>query len=203
MISKQIERIRKEKKISLQVLADEIGMSFAGLHKALTADDLRISQIQRIATALDVPISSFFNDFEPEVIEFFVSLKKFDKDNTTLNHYIQELYIDFVNNKFKPVANSAIKSISIEMIDDLIDFIEKGKVKPSKKNGIRSGSFFYYPNFSTENIGKYEFEETLDAIFNEFINYTSDNNLIKWLIDNKIILSSDLIKAFSWVQRKS
>lgn len=204
MISNKIKSLLKEKGLRIEDLANNIGYSRMGLTTALKSDDFKVSTLMKIAEVLNVPVSCFFDDFDKEVKEFFLFTTNFDNSGHILNHYIQELYIDFVNNKFELKQDSKMKSLSIEMIDSWEDFLKE--VKPSKENGVRSGSFYYYPVYKEKGeVDKDEFifSGTLDILFDEFINYTSEKPLIKWLQDCKIIKPADLMKAYSWVQRKS
>ena len=61
-ISDSINKLRKEKKVSQRELANKIEMSFRGLQVALDKDDFKVSTLEKIAKALQVDISYFFNE---------------------------------------------------------------------------------------------------------------------------------------------
>jgi transcriptional regulator with XRE-family HTH domain len=56
----KIRDLYKEKRMSLDELAEKIGMSNTGLHNALRANDFKISTLIKIAEVLNEPISTFF-----------------------------------------------------------------------------------------------------------------------------------------------
>ena len=62
MISEKIVDLYKRQRITLEELAEKIGMSKTGLHNALKSGDFKISTLARISKALEVPVSYFFEE---------------------------------------------------------------------------------------------------------------------------------------------
>ena len=69
-ISKNIRRIYKTKGLTIEKLALKLGLTQSGLSRMLTTDDFKVSTLEKIAKALDVPVISFFDD---KVVMDFVS----------------------------------------------------------------------------------------------------------------------------------
>ena len=65
LISNKIKDIMKSKKISQEELANKIGMTKNGLNNNLTANDFKISVLEKIAKSLGVPVSYFFDEVGP------------------------------------------------------------------------------------------------------------------------------------------
>lgn len=89
-VSNQIWLLYKRKLLTQAELAKRIGITTQGLSKALKKNDFKISMLKKIANALDVPITYFFEDHtqitdKDEVAKEFVEVIMFllsalDKD---------------------------------------------------------------------------------------------------------------------------
>jgi len=62
MISNKIEQLRKEKNVKQTDIAQAIGFTVSGYQKAIQANDFKVSTLEKIAEALEVPITYFFED---------------------------------------------------------------------------------------------------------------------------------------------
>lgn len=60
-ISLKINELLKSKNLTVNGLANKTGISFTGLRSALKVNDFKISTLENIASALDVPIQYFFD----------------------------------------------------------------------------------------------------------------------------------------------
>lgn len=55
-----IKAAREEQKLSMEALAARAGISYGTLHRALKGKEMRVSTLEAIATALDIPPSKIF-----------------------------------------------------------------------------------------------------------------------------------------------
>lgn len=60
----KIKLLCVEREISIDDLSKKIGMSKAGLYTSMTNNSLKIENLEKIASALNVPISYFFDTDE-------------------------------------------------------------------------------------------------------------------------------------------
>ncbi len=60
-IGLRIKELAYKNKITIKLLAEKVGISEFGLHRAIKNNDFKVSTLQRIADVLNVPISNFFN----------------------------------------------------------------------------------------------------------------------------------------------
>lgn len=65
-IGEKIKELMKERNINTKILSEKIGMTQNGLQKALKKDDIRLSLLADIASALNVEIEYFFSEPKPE-----------------------------------------------------------------------------------------------------------------------------------------
>jgi transcriptional regulator with XRE-family HTH domain len=61
-VDKVIKDVCKEKGISIEKLADKIGMAFSTLYYAMEKNSLKVSTLIKISKALEIPIWSFFKE---------------------------------------------------------------------------------------------------------------------------------------------
>jgi transcriptional regulator with XRE-family HTH domain len=59
-ISELIMKKAEERRLSLLALSEMVGISYKGLRDALSRNDFKLSLLQKIANALNVPITYFF-----------------------------------------------------------------------------------------------------------------------------------------------
>ena len=73
MISSNLKKLMKEKKITMKQLEDMTGMSPSTINKARQDDGIaecRLSTLGRIATALGVPVKTLFDgEWDPQEAE--------------------------------------------------------------------------------------------------------------------------------------
>jgi transcriptional regulator with XRE-family HTH domain len=60
----KIKSLASENKISLKELADKINLSEQGLHSGIKKQTLSVTNLEKIAEVLEVPVSYFFEDKE-------------------------------------------------------------------------------------------------------------------------------------------
>ena len=61
-----IRELSRDKKISIEEIARRIGMTGPGLHDIIKRNSTKQSTLQKIADVLDVPLSTFYQEMEPE-----------------------------------------------------------------------------------------------------------------------------------------
>lgn len=59
-IIQKIKELARIKDIPISELAEKIGFTNSGLHRAFANNDLKLSTLEKIANVLNVPMSSFF-----------------------------------------------------------------------------------------------------------------------------------------------
>ncbi len=96
-IEKKIKDLYKSKLMTQEDLANKIGITVQGLSKALRTNDFKISTLEKIAGALDVPLGYFFEDSLPKSNKNYEEVEKILKD--LLKHHV--LSRSFVINDIK------------------------------------------------------------------------------------------------------
>ena len=117
-ISRKITTLYKKRLMTLEELAEKIGFSYNGLHKALKANDFKISVLEKIADVLKVELSYFFGDDNKTSIENNDSLGMLAKK------YANELQMLETILKNRDVAIYQYHSLGKAfhtIIDDLLD----------------------------------------------------------------------------------
>lgn len=107
-ISKKIRNLYKSKGYTMAELAKKIGMTQAGLSKSLISEDFKISLLEKIANALEVPVNYFFEDSQKCIAAHLKFLNE-----------VPEQFFEMENN---------VKMIKIE-----ITKIYKGSIFPSSQ----------------------------------------------------------------------
>jgi transcriptional regulator with XRE-family HTH domain len=115
MISSEIKKLLKEKDITIEDLANAVGVSRSGLQLLFKTDDFKVSLIQKIADYLGVHIGYFFGNDE------------------SLHKTLVSLQIE--NKELQEKAKQSIP------IYDLEDF--KSELKKHVKNGEGLVNFVY------------------------------------------------------------
>lgn len=158
-ISLKITNLYKQKLMTLQDLADKIGMTKTGLHNALKSNDFKVSVLQKIAIALNVDISYFFmtnNTFLSSYKEMEIQLNALEKDNNVLEARLiiyeqfldnletsRENLVNFIENNTNYLNN--LKKVSKENYNFIILLL--------RKNNLRIKENIVYDNFG-KNIKK-------------------------------------------------
>lgn len=95
----RIEELTKTLSIDMQTFCDAISMSKAGYYKMLKDQTLKVEVLERIANYFSVPVSTFFDEPEPEkpinyqrkYIESLEENKELQKENIKLREQINVL----------------------------------------------------------------------------------------------------------------
>lgn len=198
-ISLRINRLRKEKKISLVELAEKVGFTYVGLQKALKNNDFRISQLSKIAEVLETPISSFFSEFD-EKMKIFLSVIEKNK----LGYYLW-LYIDRENEKFVSIAMLNQFNALFGEDFDYNSVPNLKKIFNSVKNGSsgkKSKIFQVDEKKMNQEINSVNPEILIkmanNEIFNipqinlDFYQYIFENEVIKFVLEKNLISHSEL-----------
>ncbi len=112
MISDIIVDLYKRQRMTLEDLAEKIGMSRNGFHKSLQNNDFKVSTLEKIATALNVKVSYFFNETEKS------GQMERDAEMENLKNEVNEL-------------RERIKELKEQLKDksEIIDLLKKGIAK--------------------------------------------------------------------------
>ena len=111
----KIKDLLTDKRLTMKTLSDKIGMSRGGLHTAIANKTLTIEALEKIAEALEVPVTYFFESGSSDEIEFLRSELEKAKENLSIQggnygdlqyQYDNLLNISKLNEK---VAESATK----------------------------------------------------------------------------------------------
>lgn len=74
VLAENIKRLCKEQNKQLKKLAEEMGIDPASLNRAMYGN-ARLDTIDRMATALNVPIHRLFEPIDNSIIEGFIKVK--------------------------------------------------------------------------------------------------------------------------------
>ena len=193
-ISKKINELRVEKKVKVTELAGKIGLTYAGMNKAFNTNDFKISQLQKIADALDVPISYFFNDFEVEIKDYIDTIgednveyiKKFLHHKYLLFSLCDQRIYDLIANseQWKKIEELQLYTKSYEN-NDIEGILRANKMIPQLE---------ILDYFSDK-----EAEKVFKAINDEFIEKVYTDKLILWFIGNKLINHGQLTRIMTHI----
>lgn len=95
-VDKVIKDVCKEKGLSIEKLAEKIGMSFSTLYYAMDKNSLKVSTLLKISEALEIPIWSFFKDSEQafasaiQIVEKTKRIIELEKEIEKLKAEIQQ-----------------------------------------------------------------------------------------------------------------
>lgn len=84
MTTEQIKAIIKSSGLTQREVAKRIGISYQALHSRLSAETISSTTIQDIAEALDIPISTFYNE------DVSARLQKLMVENEMLKKIVEE-----------------------------------------------------------------------------------------------------------------
>ena len=191
-ISDKITQIRKEKKISLAEMAEKMGISYQGLQQMIKLNDYRVSQLEKIATILEIPISSFFSDFENEIKDLFVLLGD-ENNDMIIEKLIYTKYEKLIvsNKDFYNMIKEKYQERKIEELAPFIEEYEKGNF--DKLVELNGSNFLTYVDAATKNT------EIIKQLNSQFIDDLYNNFKIKWFLENNIITHGRLTKIITKV----
>lgn len=66
-INNRIKEILENQNISIVALSKELEITPQSLSRMLNSDDLKVSTVVKIATILDIPVSTFFEEFDKDL----------------------------------------------------------------------------------------------------------------------------------------
>lgn len=96
-INEKVREIIEAKKMPIKDLAEAMGIFPNSLSRMLSSDDLKVSTVVKIASILDVPVSTFFEEFDKDLP---ASPQKIDAMYEKLN----EMWQVIVKQKETPVS---------------------------------------------------------------------------------------------------
>jgi transcriptional regulator with XRE-family HTH domain len=66
-INDRVKELIESKNLSIKEVAEAIGILPTNLSRMLGGDDLKVSTVIKIASILDVPVSTFFEEFDKDL----------------------------------------------------------------------------------------------------------------------------------------
>ena len=131
-VSSNIRKLSAKNRYSIRQLAELIGVSENGLHKALINNEFKISMLLKISEVLNEPIENFFKEDTGENANDFVVNYNVNGNN--------------VNNKNSAIKtqNNGIKDQNIGTIEKLRIQIASFKEQIDMKNQMLSDREKYY-----------------------------------------------------------
>jgi len=221
MISKKLEDLRKERKLTLDELATKSGFSLQGLYKAIKNDDFRISQLESLSKALDVDISYFFSNSEenfkadlhhildsgwrgiPKIMEFDNSNCDIEVFTSYIKDRLVQLYLNtiYLNPnlfQFKSASNNSIRFYPNSLALNFAEFNDLNKpVRTNVNKWLHPVDINMF--LKTEcNITKKEILQSIKKDIEqrelEFVKKIETNAAINWMIEVDL-LDSTFIKT--------
>ncbi len=89
-ITEKVKEYMRLKNIPHTTLAEKLNTSNQNISRILNSDDLKVSTLEKIAKALDLPIKYFFDDDLKEVIE----LEEIKAQLNTLQEKVRSIVAD-------------------------------------------------------------------------------------------------------------
>ena len=201
MISNKIESLRKEKKIIQTHLANSLGITLRAYQIAIKNNDLKISTLEKIAQALEVPITYFFEDSGDKYFlsEIFLACK--GVTDPVLRESIEKtLSIHIIPQYEKYFYDDAdIQKLINETYKN--EYIEFCEMLPSgTRTTPRTCSVFftvdvyfnYYDFFKPDDRPK--IFSIINRINSEFFVVIKENKSIRWLLKNDVITETNLLQ---------
>ncbi len=130
----KIRDLCDSRKLSLKELAEKIGLTQSGIQYIFKENNTKVDTLEKIAKALEVPASIFFDDGTPE--DLILRLKTLEEEKRILekdnelnrykigeNNYLISLYdtfIEHVDNNIIPLLK--IEDLAAEQINHIIEY---------------------------------------------------------------------------------
>lgn len=169
MYAEKIKSICQEQNISIQALAEKVGMSFSGLYSTMKKDTLKISTLFKISDVLQVPVNELL---------FTREINQSIKTNLSFLHHLDFSMIETLGNRYEKFS---------DQLDYLLDYYIYFIV-----NSIRSN---YRPRYNGENKLQIDYLVTLGQF--EAIKEISAELLLnpfsKWRPDRQILIKESKI----------
>ena len=144
MLGVVIKKIAEEKEISIKSLALSIGMSEQNLHRCFKRNSIETKNLEKIASILSVPISTFFEEDQALAISgirtnnkstaIYVSKDTLGIDEEELDRLVKEIvknalngmglvYLEYRHDKFETVYEPLKKKLTKTDIQKIISDI--------------------------------------------------------------------------------
>ena len=201
MISNKIESLRKEKKIIQTHLANSLGITLRAYQIAIKNNDLKISTLEKIAQALEVPITYFFEDSGDKYFlsEIFLACK--GNTNTEVRKSIEEIISIYILRQYEKYFYDDIdiqKLITETFKKEYEEFCEKLPLdrRPTPRTcSVFFGVNIYFNTFNDFPIDdRHEIISTINRVNSEFFVVIKENKSISWLLKNDVISEANLLK---------
>ena len=213
MISNKIEQLRKEKNVKQTDIAQAIGFTVSGYQKAIQANDFKVSTLEKIAEALEVPVTYFFEDSGDKHFLSEIFLETKSEDAPLQKHFLCEIFYETKNAKeeinalvykflyveyqkffFKDsevqiLLFETYKKQYNEFLKKLPDNIEYSDFR---KCTVFFGAYLDIPGTFVE-----KFTKMIIRISGNFFTAIKENKSIHWLLKNEIINESFLFTSIS------
>jgi transcriptional regulator with XRE-family HTH domain len=198
MISNKIEQLRKEKNVKQTDIAQAIGFTVSGYQKAIQANDFKVSTLEKIAEALEVPVTYFFEDSGDKhfLSEIFLEIKGAKEEiNTVIFLFLYVQYQKFFFNDSE-VIKLLTETYKKEYNEFLKKFPESNNISTFRTCAIFF-SRYYNP---VKNID--ELESMINRINGDFFTAINNNKSILWLLKNDFITAGFMVTSIGKISNE-
>lgn len=167
----KLQKLIEEKKTSIPKLAEQIGMTKRGLYASLNNQTLSVTMLEKIAEALNVSVSSLFEDENDQwpKSKLIEEVKKLDEEKVRIskeNEYLLEIIrakrgtlrrtytsLNFIIDTLKPernkTANDELKNLSFVLtvrIKEIVRDINESENFENSDSALSKKSFWTTEN---------------------------------------------------------
>jgi transcriptional regulator with XRE-family HTH domain len=188
-----LKELLEEKRINIPALANEIGMSKAGLYQAIDKERLTVDTLEKIANALSVPVSVFFTNGtmnDPDAIqkELVTALKELSELNAKYENIVK------INSLNEKLVESITKAATANERVFYILSSELQSLRRLAQPHIRNSVLLDHPEIKKPDfedsklLHKYINTDSLNKKFSSTMNMIEEllkPNLIKFTYDNE------------------
>ena len=199
MISNKIEQLRKEKNVKQTDIAQAIGFTVSGYQKAIQANDFKVSTLEKIAEALEVPVTYFFEDSGDKHFLSEIFLLSKDVKNAEFKEAIQTAISFFVSKQYETYFFNDSEVIKLKNSTLKKEFAAFVKSHPNPMLSESLSVYFAVNIYFNLNIDiPAEIRNEVIAMFNrinsEFFTEIKENKTVHWLLRNGIISEKELLQ---------
>jgi len=191
----KIEILRQEKGITQAQLAKHVGITPAGYSLILKNKEIKVSTLEKIANALGVPVTYFFDDAEDNhfLTEIFLNNGDPEAIKNVIASFIAIKYYFLFDNS--PDVKKLITETLKEEYNNYITKVYKIK-KPTYSNEeiYEFFSSLHFPEFNFKTETAKELTAALLETHSNFYLAMKENKSICWLLKNNIITEKELIE---------
>lgn len=198
-----LKQLLEKKRINIPTLANEIGMSKAGMYQAIDKERLTVDTLEKIAKALSVPVSVFFESGVGDLTEEAQKLLESAKENYEI---LRKKYIDLeikyenilkINSLNEKLVDSARKEAAVNEKLIFLIYVKLHGLQLYANDHIQASILLSHPELDAKNdsrlLNKYlsedpfnkEFKSTMKLIEpvlkDDFTKYLEEENIFDLL----------------------